>query len=363
MKDYYDILDVSTDASLENIKEQYRFLVQAWHPDKFPSPAQKAKAEEKIKEINGAYEVLGNPAKRAQYDRERFTQSSSFVREEKQRQDREQAEATYRYAEEQREREAQAEAARRWEEEEIQRRERFTRRPPQAAPKSTEWKLVLAPGVELILVQIRAGEFLYGEQNWPVHLDEYWIARHPVTNAQFSAFLKAAHYPYAGKIPAGKDDFPVVNVNWMDAAAFCDWAARTSGQSIRLPTEAEWEKAARGTNGRTFPWGEQEPNGQLCNFGLNHRGPTPVLRFSPQGDSPFGVTDLAGNVWEWTADWYSSSFLNQNPRANPKGAFSGQSRVLRGGSWHDEGWYIRSVYRNWDPPIVRNDSLGFRCSR
>jgi formylglycine-generating enzyme required for sulfatase activity len=363
MKDYYTILDVPPDATLENIKEQYRFLAQAWHPDKFPSPAQKAKAEEKIKEINGAFEILGNPAKRAQYDRERSPQPPSFAREEKAQRDREQAEAAYRYAEEQRERESQAEAARRRAEEDYRRSEQTARPAGQPAPKGNERKLILAPGVEMTFVQIRAGEFLYGEQNWKVHMDEYWMAKVPVTNAQFSEFLNATHYPYREKIPQGKDEFPVVNVSWVEAAAFCAWAAQVSGQPVRLPTEAEWEKAARGTDGRTYPWGDQEPNGNLCNFNLLYHGITSIYRFSPQGDSPYGCADLAGNVWEWTADWYASSYLNQNPRANPKGAYSGQYRVLRGGSWHDIAWNIRSSYRNWDPPTDRNDSLGFRCAR
>ncbi len=363
MKDLYTILDVSTEATLENIKDQYRFMVHAWHPDKFPSPELKAKAEEKIKEINAAYEVLGNPTRRALYDRERFAQSSASVREEKERRAREQAEAESRYAAEQREREAQAETARRRAEEEYLRWEQTARRPGPTAPKGVELKLALAPGVEMILVQVRAGVFLYGEQNWQVHLDEYWIGKHPVTNAQFKVFLKAAHYPFTAKMPEGKDDFPVVNVSWIDAAAFCAWASQASGQPVRLPTEAEWEKAARGTDGRAYPWGDQEPDGHLCNFNLIYQGITPVLRFSPQGDSPYGCSDLAGNVWEWTADWYSSSYLNQNPRANPKGAYSGESRVFRGGAWHDEGWYVRSTYRNWDPPSARNDSLGFRCAR
>ncbi len=363
MKDFYDILDVPSTATDDNIKEQYRFLVQAWHPDKFPSENQKAKAEEKIKEINGAYEVLGNPAKRAQYDRERLSQSTANTRGEKERRDQEQASAAYRYAEEQREREAQAEKARHWSEEETQRTEQTARRPGRAAPKGGEYNLPMTSEVELTFVQVRAGEFQYGELNWPVHLDEYWICKHPVTNAQFSAFLKASRYPYPKKMVEGKDEYPVVNVSWADAAEFCAWAARVSGQPLRLPSEAEWEKAARGTDGRTFPWGDQEPNSRLCNFNLAYQGATPVLRFSPQGDSPYGITDLAGNVWEWTADWYSSSYLNQNPRANPKGAYSGESRVLRGGSWHDEGWYIRSTYRSWDLPTVRNDSLGFRCAR
>jgi formylglycine-generating enzyme required for sulfatase activity/DnaJ-domain-containing protein 1 len=370
MKDYYAILDLESNASQENIKEQYRFLVQAWHPDKFPTPTQKAKAEEKIKEINGAFEVLGNPAKRAQYDRERNFQSSSFAKEEKERRDREQAEAQnryaeeqVRYAEEQRERQAQAEAARRRAEEEYQRREPISRRPGPVAPKGSELRLSLAPGVEMILVQIRAGEFLYGEQNWKVHLDEYRIGKYPVTNSQFGAFLRDTHYPYPKKIPEGKDDFPVVNVSWMDATAFCTWAAQASGHPIRLPSEAEWEKAARGTDGRIFPWGDQGPDSHLCNFNMSYHGITSIYRFSPQGESPYGCADMAGNVWEWTADWYSSSYLNQNPRSNPKGAFSGQYRVLRGGSWHDDGWYLRSSYRSWEPPVARNDSLGFRCAR
>ena len=167
-----------------------------------------------------------------------------------------------------------------------QRREQAARRPGPVAPKGNELKLALAPGVEMILVQIRAGEFLYGEQNWQVHLDEYRIGKDPVTNAQFSAFLKATHYPYPEKLPAGKDDFPVVNVSWTDAAAFCTWAAKVSGQPVRLPTEAEWEKAARGTDGRTYPWGEQEPNGQLCNFNLIYRGHHPDPALQPAGRQP-----------------------------------------------------------------------------
>jgi formylglycine-generating enzyme required for sulfatase activity len=196
-----------------------------------------------------------------------------------------------------------------------------------------------------------------------VHLDRYWIGKQTVTNSQFRAFLNATKYSYVEKIPEGKDEHPVVNVSWNDATAFCVWAAQASGHPVRLPTEAEWEKAARATDGRTYPWGEQEPNRKLCNFDQIYQGTTPSSRFSPQGDSPYGCADLSGNVWEWVADWYAASYLNQNPRANPKGAFSGQDRVLRGGSWLDSSWYIRATYRNWDPPTVRNDSLGFRCSR
>ena len=119
---------------------------------------------------------------------------------------------------------------------------------------------------------------------------------------------------------------------------------------------------AAATDGRPYPWGEQAPNSYLCNYNMANRGHTPVLKFSPQGDSPYGCSDMAGNVWEWTADWYADSYLNQNPRANPKGAYSGQSRVFRGGSWHDDDWFIRSTYRNWDPPKSRSDILGFRCA-
>ena len=105
-----------------------------------------------------------------------------------------------------------------------------------------------------------------------------------------------------GKIPQGKDHHPVVNVSWEDARSFCQWANQVTGQALCLPTEAEWEKAARGTDGQIYPWGNQPPEDKLCNFGMNILDTTSVGSYSPQGDSPYGCADMAGNVWEWCDD-------------------------------------------------------------
>ena len=183
-----------------------------------------------------------------------------------------------------------------------------------------------------------------------------------MTNAQFGAFLKATGYAYDEKLPRGKDDHPVVNVNWAAAAAFCAWAAQTSGQPVRLPTEGEFEKAARGTDGRTYPWGEQQPDRQLCNFNELFSGTTPVGQFSPKGDSPYGCTDLAGNVWEWCVNGWDRHALDKNPGPNPQGTVVGKYRVVRGGSWLVNPSDVRTTCRNGRSDDFRNGNLGFRAS-
>lgn len=132
------------------------------------------------------------------------------------------------------------------------------------------------------------------------------IGKTPVTNAQYAAFVEATkrkvpkHWKRLlrqDRIPSGKENHPVVNVSWYDAVAFCRWLSQETGQPFRLPTEAEWEKAARGADGRIYPWGDEQLTNELCYLGS---GTTPVGRYSPQGDSPYGCADMAGNVWEWT---------------------------------------------------------------
>ena len=175
------------------------------------------------------------------------------------------------------------------------------------------------------MVYIPEGEFLYGENKEKVSLHAYWIDKTPVTNAEFSRFVQATGYvttaektctgcantrgkwedieganwrypggPGLGNIES-KADHPVVQVSWVDAAVYAEWAGK------RLPTEQEWEKAARGRDGREYPRGNQEPTRELCNFNKHEGRTTPVGKYSPQGDSPFGCVDMSGNIWEWTA--------------------------------------------------------------
>ena len=138
-----------------------------------------------------------------------------------------------------------------------------------------------------------------------VYLDEYWMGKYPVTNAHYEEFVKAIRHRQPshwknGEIPFGKEKHPVVYVSWEDARAFCDWASKVSKQRICLPSEAEWEKAARGTYGRIFPWGNKEADASYCNYSMNNRETTVVGKYSPKRYCPYNCADMNGNVWEWT---------------------------------------------------------------
>ncbi|MBI1294267.1 SUMF1/EgtB/PvdO family nonheme iron enzyme [bacterium] len=194
-----------------------------------------------------------------------------------------------------------------------------------------------------------------------IYLSTYQIARMPVTNAQYNVFVDATGHRtpehwHGKEIPSGKANHPVVNVSWHDAMAFCTWAG------VRLPSEAEWEKAARGTDGHIYPWGNQSPDVKRCNFNRNVCDTTAVGSY-PAGVSPYGVMDMAGNVWEWVHDWYQSDYYSVSPDSNPQGPATGICRVMRGGSWFNLDYYVRSANRDYNHPGSWHYDLGFRCVR
>lgn len=204
----------------------------------------------------------------------------------------------------------------------------------------------------------------------PVHeveLSPFRISRHPVTNAQYAVFMResrreAPRHWQDGQIPEGKDHHPVVFVSWQDSEVFCAWltkrVAKESGsEAVRLPTEAQWDYAARGTAGRTYPWGEEEPDKRRANFGRHVGNTTPVGAY-PEGATAEGVLDLAGNVWEWCRDW--SARYSEHREKDPAGPKSGMSRVLRGGSFLNYPRNLRSAYRIGFDPEYQNENVGFR---
>ena len=201
----------------------------------------------------------------------------------------------------------------------------------------------------------------------PVRLSPFRITRYPVTNAQYRRFVEEAgktpprHWD-DGEIPHGKENHPVVYVSWNDAEAYCTWLTRRvaagTGGTVRLPTEAQWEYAARKTDSRLYPWGNDDPTDEHANFEKKVGDTTPVDRY-PDGATPEGVYDLAGNVWEWCADWYGPYPDHEMP-PDPGGPESGSGRVLRGGSFNYGAHNLPAAYRMYNPPENDLDNVGFR---
>lgn len=281
--------------------------------------------------------------------------------------------------------------------------------PPTITPEST---VTLDAGTrrvinddELRQVFVPAGEFFMGSDagntdEGPVHavyLDTYWIDQMEVTNTQFAGFVAAAGYETTAEStgrgwiydggwrvvnganwhhPQGPGssidnlaNHPVVQVSWYDAQAYCVWYGR------RLPTEAEWEKAARGADQRLYPWGNTFDGARLnfcdvncseswADIGVNdgYAITAPVGSY-PAGASIYGALDMVGNAWEWVADWYGGDYYTSAPYENPIGPVNGQRKVLRGGSWQFSNMFTRTIDREVSIPGDYNDSIGFRCAQ
>jgi formylglycine-generating enzyme required for sulfatase activity len=233
-----------------------------------------------------------------------------------------------------------------------------------------------------------------------VYLDAFWIDQTEVTVAMFRTFVEATGYETTAeragwgqpwregpmeeewpRVPGAdwrhprgpestaQDDHPVMQVSWEDAAAYCEWIG------AHLPTEAQWEKAARGTDGRMWPWGNtyDGSRGSFCDaqcpverwkhnsYNDGYAFTAPVGSF-PSGASPYGALDMAGNVWEWVTDWYAEAYDADAASENPLGPESGTERAMRGGAWIDNESWVRCTVRHQNPPWSRCDDVGFRCA-
>ena len=215
---------------------------------------------------------------------------------------------------------------------------------------------------------VPGGAFVMGDgEDAPIreiHVDSFYMDQYEVSLALYAKFLKATGSEIKSEYWSATDagthgDRPAIGVSWHDANSYCRWAGK------RLPTEAEWEKAARGLDQRTYPWGNEEPTAKLANFGK--RGGRPFaeglvsVSSLEAGKSPYGIFHLAGNVSEWVADWYSESYARGDVR-NPRGPGQGTGKVLRGGGWYDTASALRGTKRFFVSPEDVSDDRGFRCA-
>jgi formylglycine-generating enzyme required for sulfatase activity len=241
------------------------------------------------------------------------------------------------------------------------------------------------------MVNVEAGEFVMGSDKYkwerPIHkvyLDEFMIGKYPVTNQEFNEFIndegyknKELWYP-EGWIWREKEsileplhwhdrkwngsNFPVVGVSWYEAVAFTKWLSNKTGEIHVLPTEAQWEKSARGTDGREYPWGNEFIQNYCHSFACDLHRTSPVGIF-PADKSPYSCFDMAGNVVEWCMDWYIDDYYKKSPIKNPQGPLNSSTRVVRGGSYGRKAHECRAAYRNSYSPSFRGRDVGFRLVR
>lgn len=256
-------------------------------------------------------------------------------------------------------------------------------------------------------VFVPAGSFHMGDsfgdgdpRERPAHVvdvDSFYIGKYEVTNGEWRKFRDDPGYddtkfwPGGRAVPKdqdtywkdahnhgggtpGNDDYPVIGVNWDSAVAYCNWLSAKTGKKYRLPTEAEWEKAARGTDGRKYPWGNQIDHSYaqyVTDFSFITVQPAGFYNGQKHGDlqthdgaSPYGAYDMAGNAMEWCSDWYARDYFSMSPKKNPKGPPTGAYRVLKGGTFYLSAWDSRSSWRSsaW-PSLLDHRMIGFRAAR
>jgi formylglycine-generating enzyme required for sulfatase activity len=210
------------------------------------------------------------------------------------------------------------------------------------------------------------------------------MGKYPVTNEEFKAFIDDGSYSnedywtkdgwewkekekisepeYRHEGKWNRPNFPVVGVSWYEAAAYANWLSKKNGIEYRLPTEAEWEKTARGIDSREYPWGNEFDKNK-CNSdecGLDRTSPVGIF---PNGKSPYGCLDMAGNVWEWCSDWFDEDYYKKSPKKNPQGPKKGSYRVLRGGCCFYNAPICRAACRRYNHPTYRTFVVGFRLLR
>ena len=244
---------------------------------------------------------------------------------------------------------------------------------------------------EFVMVMIPAGQFIMGskaghgeEDEFPahnVHVDEFLIGRYPITASEWARFLNSAHAPEHEYFEPSKQTtvievdgryyprkgcsrHPANGVTWFGAEAYCQWLSARTGRDFRLPSEAEWEKAARGgLEGERYPWGSSSPQG-WAQFHQVWADPKHTL--SPVGAYPpnkYGLYDMVGNVWEWCADWYERYYYQVSPQDNPAGPETGERKVMRGGSWGGLDVHVRCAIRLGEFRDISDSGVGFRVAR